>query len=96
MQEGRERVLNLRAGTPRAPAWRTRWRRLAINFGSIHPAHFQVSVQGRPRPLDTIVQEEILLIGREALTNAFTHSGAQNIVAELSYHSGGSASVRER
>jgi signal transduction histidine kinase len=31
------------------------------------------------------VQEEILLIGREALTNAFSHSGAQNIVAELSY-----------
>ena len=35
-----------------------------------------------------------MLIGREALTNAFTHSGAQNIVAELSYHSRGSASCR--
>ena len=55
---------------------------------SIHPANFQVSVVGRPRPLDPIVQEEILLIGREALTNAFSHSGAQNIQAQVSYQSG--------
>jgi signal transduction histidine kinase len=45
-------------------------------------------VDGRPRPLDEIVQEEILLIGREALANAFSHSGAQNIVAEISYQPG--------
>ena len=41
-----------------------------------------------PGLLDEIVQEEILLIGREALTNAFSHSGAQNIVAEISYQPG--------
>jgi nitrate/nitrite-specific signal transduction histidine kinase len=43
-------------------------------------------VQGRPRLLDAIVQEEILLIGREALTNAFTHSGGSHIEAQVSYH----------
>jgi signal transduction histidine kinase len=45
-------------------------------------------VEGRPRTLDPIVQEEILLIGREAITNAFRHSGGENIAARLSYHGG--------
>jgi signal transduction histidine kinase/ligand-binding sensor domain-containing protein len=88
MQEGRERVLNLRARHTESASLADALTEIGDQLRGIHPAHFRVSVEGRPRPLDTIVQEEILLIGREALTNAFTHSGAENIVAELSYQSG--------
>ena len=87
MQEGRERVLNLRARRTESTSLADALAEIGDHLRAIHPAHFRISVRGRPRPLDPIVQEEILLIGREALTNAFNHSEAQNIEAELSYHS---------
>jgi signal transduction histidine kinase len=86
MQEGRERVLNLRGRHAPRVSLADALAQVGQQLRSIHPAHFQVTVQGRPRLLDAIVQEEILLIGREALTNAFTHSGGSHIEAQLSYH----------
>jgi signal transduction histidine kinase len=88
MQEGRERVLNLRGRRNDSTNLADALAETANQLRAIHPANFQIAVEGRPRPLDEIVQEEILLIGREALTNAFSHSGAQNIAAEVSYQPG--------
>ncbi len=88
MQEGRERVLNLRGRRVDSTSLADAMAETGNQLRAIHPANFQVSVQGRPRPLDEVVQEEILLIGREALANAFSHSGAQTIVAEISYQPG--------
>ena len=85
MQEGRERVMNLRVRHTESASLAEALAEIGNQLRAIHPANFQISVKGQPRPLEAIVQEEILLIGREALTNAFSHSGAQNIVAELSY-----------
>ena len=87
MQEGRERVMNLRARHTESTSLVDALAQIGDQMRAIHPANFQITVKGQPRPLEAIVQEEILLIGREALTNAFSHSGAQNIVAELSYQS---------
>ena len=50
-----------------------------------HSAQFRVSVHGAPRDLHPIVREEGFLIGREALANAFNHSAAANIEAEVTY-----------
>jgi signal transduction histidine kinase/ligand-binding sensor domain-containing protein len=86
MQEGRERVLNLRTRHAPSTSLADSLAEIGNQLRSIHPAHFQISVQGRPRPLDAILQEEILLIGREALTNAFIHSGGKNIEVQVSYH----------
>jgi signal transduction histidine kinase len=44
-----------------------------------------MSVQGHCRDLHPIVREEGFLIGREALANAFRHSGAADIEAEVTY-----------
>jgi signal transduction histidine kinase/streptogramin lyase len=85
MQEGRERVMNLRVRHTESASLADALADIGNQLRAIHPANFQISVKGQPRPLEAIVQEEMLLIGREALTNAFSHSGAQNIVAELSY-----------
>jgi signal transduction histidine kinase/ligand-binding sensor domain-containing protein len=85
MQEGRERVMNLRARHTASTSLADALAEIGNQLRAIHPANFQITVKGQPRPLDAIVQEEILLIGREALTNAFSHSGAQNIITELSY-----------
>lgn len=46
---------------------------------------FRTSVEGTIRELHPIVHEEAFLIAREALTNAFRHTGAQHIEAEVSY-----------
>ena len=54
-------------------------------FAQLHPAKFRVSVQGAARELHPIVREEGFLICREALANAFQHSRAQTIEAEVTY-----------
>ncbi len=88
MQEGRERVLNLRARHTDSASLADALGEIGNQLHGVHPAQFQIAVQGRPRPLDAILQEEILLIGREALTNAFSHSGAHNITTTVSYQPG--------
>jgi len=42
-------------------------------------------VEGTPKPLQPIVQEEVRSIVREAMCNAFLHSHARNIEAEIAY-----------
>jgi signal transduction histidine kinase len=44
-----------------------------------------VVVNGSVRPLHPLVFEEVFKIGKEALGNAFRHSGAHSIEAELNY-----------
>jgi len=46
---------------------------------------FRVTVTGRQRQLAREIQNEIYRIGREALVNAFCHSGAKRIELELEY-----------
>jgi len=46
---------------------------------------FQVTVEGQPKPVHPVLQDEIYSIGREALTNAFRHALAKKIEVELEY-----------
>src|SRR5258708_17413647 len=46
---------------------------------------FPVTVTGRQKQLAREIQHEIYRIGREALVNAFCHSGAKRIELELEY-----------
>ena len=48
-------------------------------------ASYRVIVEGRPRPLQPIIRDEVYRIGREGLVNAFRHSGATHIEIELEY-----------
>jgi PAS domain S-box-containing protein len=56
---------------------------------------FRVRVTGRQKQLSREIQHEIYRIGREALVNAFVHSGAKCIELELEY-SGSELYVRIR
>jgi signal transduction histidine kinase len=51
-------------------------------------ARFRIFVVGRPKPLHPTIQEEIYLIGREAIANAFQHSEATSIEVEVVYLTG--------
>lgn len=46
---------------------------------------FRLIVGGTPQPLHPTIQDEIYLISREALKNAFRHSRASEIEVELEY-----------
>jgi PAS domain S-box-containing protein len=46
---------------------------------------FRVTVAGRHQPLRPPIRKEIYRIGREALLNAFCHSGAKSVEFELEY-----------
>ena len=46
---------------------------------------FRVIVTGRQNQLPTQIRNEIYRIGREALVNAFSHSGAKRVELELEY-----------
>lgn len=83
LEEGRDRLKELRpAGsgvTDLAQAVAAEGEQLARH----QSAKFQASVQGVPRDLHPIVREEAFLIAREALGNAFRHSGAKDIEVEV-------------
>jgi len=50
-------------------------------------AEVSVFVEGRLRPLHTIVRDEVYWIGREAIANALRSAGAKKVEVELSYRS---------
>jgi signal transduction histidine kinase/ligand-binding sensor domain-containing protein len=56
---------------------------------SQHPGHdtptFGLTVEGQPRALTPLIQNEIYSIARELLRNAFRHAQAQRIEAEILY-----------
>lgn len=47
---------------------------------------FHVIVEGQTRPLHPIIRDEVYLIGREAVVNAFRHARAKTIDLVLEYH----------
>jgi signal transduction histidine kinase len=83
LDEGRERVKGLRApmgGVPRLP------QAVAQIFEQLAPADaspFHITVEGAVRDLDPIVREEVQLLAREALTNAYYHAHASKIEANI-------------
>jgi signal transduction histidine kinase/ligand-binding sensor domain-containing protein len=85
MLEGRELVLDLRATVAEPSDLPTAF----ADFGEVMrqggSSDFRVVVNGSVRSLHPIVFEELFKIGKEALGNAFRHSGAHSIETELNY-----------
>jgi len=54
-------------------------------FAPAHGAQLRVSVSGQTVALKPTIQEQVYMIGREALFNALRHAHAKNIEAELEY-----------
>jgi signal transduction histidine kinase/ligand-binding sensor domain-containing protein len=84
LEESRDRVKGLRPASEAADFTQT----LAAEceqFAQLQPTKFRVSVQGTPQDLHPLVREEGLMIAREALSNAFRHSSANDIEVEVTY-----------
>jgi len=85
IEEGRNAVRGLRVADPALRDLGEALSRIRTEFPNQEAVGFRVVVEGTPRTLHPVIREEIYRIGYEALTNAFRHSKAENIEAELEY-----------
>src|SRR5215469_3164373 len=85
MLEGRELVLDLRETGSEPTDLPTAFSDFGGRMRKGGSCEFRVVVNGTIRPLHPVVSEELFKIGKEALGNAFRHSGAHSIETELNY-----------
>ena len=83
--EGRNAVRGLRASGAGADDLEDALSRLRAEHAISGSAEFRVIVEGKSRPLNPFIRDEVYRIGREALINAFRHSGAARVEVELDY-----------
>ncbi len=85
MLEGRELMLDLRAESSNATELGDALLRAGNDLKRVYPADFRITVNGEPLPLHPVVFDEVHRLAREALSNAFRHSHAKSIEAELHF-----------
>jgi signal transduction histidine kinase len=85
LDEGRERVKALRAPVGGAPELPQALARIVEELAPADASPFRITVEGSVRELEPIVREEVQMIAREALTNAYRHATAGKIEAEIAY-----------
>ena len=84
IKEGRNTLRGLRSSIDSAQDLKNSFSRIPQELGQ--PAvDFRVVVEGEALPLRAAVRDDVYRIGREALVNAFRHSGAENIDLNLEY-----------
>jgi PAS domain S-box-containing protein len=85
IEEGRSAIQGLRSSDSRTVDLAAALSSVQKEFVNQHDIDFRVDVSGPQRPVAPLIQQEIYRIGREALVNAFRHSGARQIGLELEY-----------
>lgn len=83
LEEGRDRVSGLRGDLLGEQQLCDALTLLGRDYAATGPARFEVVFSGERRPLRDGVRDELYLIAREALVNAFRHSGAAEVRLEL-------------
>jgi PAS domain S-box-containing protein len=85
IEEGRNAIQDLRSSDTRALDLVLALSRVQMELAVKPDVDFRVIVAGRQQPLRPSIAHEIYRIGREALINAFCHSGARHVEFELEY-----------
>lgn len=85
VEEGRNVVRGLRSDGSQSPDLEQAFSRVRQELSAGERSAFRVVVEGRPRPMHPIIRDEVYRIGREAVVNAFRHSGAENIEVDVEY-----------
>jgi signal transduction histidine kinase/ligand-binding sensor domain-containing protein len=85
LQEGRDRVSALRSETESGEDLTAELRQFGHELSSGSVTTFQFSVVGTPTPLQAVVHEEIRMIAREVITNAFRHAGASKVDCQINF-----------
>jgi signal transduction histidine kinase len=85
MVEGRNRVRDLRASDPTIKDLGEAFAALAKELEEDWPAEFRIQSEGVQKEMDLSIRDEVYLIGREAILNAFHHARASQIEVCLDY-----------
>lgn len=87
IEEGRNAVRGLRSSSSESLDLENAFSMVREELGPLVNADvdFRVIVDGQQRSLHPLLRDEVYRIGREALVNAFRHSGANHIEVELRY-----------
>jgi signal transduction histidine kinase len=83
--ESRNTVHGLRSSSWRSQDLEQAFSQIQEELAITRKVSFRVIVEGVARPLRPVTGDNFYLIGREALANAFHHSGASEIEVELEY-----------
>lgn len=85
IEEGRARVLDLRRGDAPSTDLAAQLSSYGASLLQTTEANFNGRVVGQAVPLNPAAADEVLNIGREAVSNAFNHAEARHIEVELTY-----------
>lgn len=85
VEESRNAVRGLRKLTAKANTLEQALAQIPQDLGGAVHTDLRLTVEGETRTLKPLVREELYLIGREALANAFRHSHASQIEAVIQY-----------
>lgn len=85
IEEGRNTVKGLRSSNVDPPDLEEQFLEIKGELDLSAETTFAITVEGPNRALHPRVHEEAYLIGREAIVNAFRHSGANLIEVEIEY-----------
>jgi signal transduction histidine kinase len=87
LEEGRRAVQGLRSSHERFPSLGHALAGVPSDLGLPTSVGFRVVVEGEQRELTAGLRDELYRIGREAIVNAYRHSRAKRIEAEIQYRS---------
>jgi len=85
LDEARRSVWNLRSQALEETSLNEALKRLGEHLTQGSKTDFELKVEGQPRGLPTDVENNLLRIGQEAITNAVRHASASRISLSLSY-----------
>ena len=86
VKEGRDRIRNLRSSGASRGDLAAALKRVAEEVSPGSTTSFKMLVEGDARELHPMVLDESYYIGREALINAFRHSGGSHIEVQITYY----------
>jgi signal transduction histidine kinase len=89
VEEGRRSVEGLRQPDHSPDSLTTTFSRIPQDLALDTAVRLRVSLLGETRELSAVVSREVYWIGREAILNAYRHSGATDIQATVEYESNG-------
>jgi len=85
LAEARDRVRGLRESMVYQGDLAPALAEFASDLALLHPASFSMRVQGEGYRVHPVALEDIFLVAREALSNAFRHARAPSIEVEIDY-----------
>ncbi len=85
IDEGRNAVRGFRSPDKETQDLEGAFSRVPLELNLKTQAEFRVVVEGQQRQIHPVIRDEVYSIGREALVNAFRHSGAGRVKVELEY-----------